>query len=98
MLASEYVARGWCQGAYAKDKDGYSIPPCDLGAVKWCLVGGIQASNELPSESLLTNAVDLCRKLTGGLSLTTWNDSPGRTQAQVVELLQEAEALALAEE
>ena len=98
MLASEYVARGWCQGADAKDKDGWLAPPRDPLAVKWCAVGGILASSEMPPTNLPYNMIKLCHKLTGGRSLTAWNDWPGRTQAEVVELLRKAEALALAEE
>ena len=95
MLASEYVARGWCQGADARDKDEYSISVRDPSAVKWCLVGAIYASNEPPYGGRLANILEICRKLTGGLRPTIWNDKPERTQAQVVELLQEAEALTL---
>ena len=80
------------------DEDGRPVAARDPRAVKWCALGGIHASDELPWESLLENCLKRIDGVLRGRRLTTWNDSPWRTQVQVIELLQEAEARALAKE
>lgn len=81
--ARALIERGWCQGEYAKDADGEAVGVREPRAVAWCVRGACYAANvsALP-------LYDVQR------DLTNWNDHPGRTQAEVLNLFDEAIALA----
>lgn len=50
----------------------------------WCLVGAIEASVPLPNRPKVREAI---REIIGPVSIPYWNDQPGRTHAEVLELL-----------
>ena len=93
MLPSEFVEKGWTQGAFARDKDGKSVLSRDPTAVSWCMAGAVIASQGCDGltehERWQLNAV-LGRNLGFTLRLM-YNDTPGRTQKEVVNVLREAE-------
>lgn len=84
----------WTQGAFGRDANG---EPCGLSqlerAVCYCLVGATDAaaSDDL---NLSCAADDALSALLGERSVSTWNDAPERTQAEVVAKLREAADLA----
>ena len=41
--ARDYIAKGFCRGAYARDGDGSSVFPYAPDAACWCLDGAVQA-------------------------------------------------------
>ena len=90
---SDYVRSGWTQGARARDIHGMTVLAVSPDAVSWCLTGALSAS-DLVTERDLFRMRRECRGLVGD-GLTDWNDDPGRTQAEVVELLERVEALVL---
>jgi hypothetical protein len=87
LKPSDYVRKGWCQRYLAVDDDGMYVSPTGRDACKWCLYGSIAAAYP---EDFLTR-VEVVDKVTKGIgtgSLANWNDEPGRTQAQVINLLE----------
>lgn len=79
---SDYIKKGWCQGTNAKDSLGWFCVPSDPDAIGWCLSGAILAA--YPNDPVKREKV--CNQLPI-VALVTWNDEPGRLQAEVVELL-----------
>lgn len=98
MLPSEYVERGWCQGALAKDADGSRVGPTDPDACQWCAMGAIRAGHLTGSitEEQHVRIFNIINSVCDGL-LGTWNDAPFRTQAEVVAMLREVEREVLGE-
>jgi|SRR5271166_1620377 len=85
----------WTQGHYRLDLDGFACSP--KNATKFCLVGGIAqvyCEGNVKSWSTIGPLLDkvtdvLCNK--GHFeSITGWNDKPGRTQEEVLALVEEA--------
>lgn len=94
--ARELVAKpgGWTQGEFGRDKDGlravYSSP-----AVSFCAYGAcIEAAAKYDGADtrVWASATDAltAQIKKAGVSITVWNDTPGRTQAEVVELFDKA--------
>ncbi len=92
--AAELVELGWCRGHVAENAAGLSVRACDPCAVKWCAAGALDCAAGLDTAAmveawrLVTNAVHR-REGHKSLDLVTWNDAPGRTQAEVAALLRE---------
>ncbi len=94
MKPSEIIKKyGWCQGNYYQDKQGNQFPysavitmPQDeldqhLGAC--CANGAIFLAEE--SVRKLHNHIVEKTEYSGA---TAWNDAPGRTKEEVIELLE----------
>lgn len=82
----DLLERGWCQGAYARDEDGVSIPVGSKNAVRFCLSGachlvGISAS---PRKDIKHHLVETAQKM-GAPSLPAFNDT--HTKAEVLALV-----------
>lgn len=92
-IAREYRgdAAKWTQGWYAKTNEGLEVESDHPKAVCWCLRGAIDkrvkhcsaAYNEVLQafEEALGYAYDNC-----SLHFVGWNDTPGRTVGEVIEL------------
>ena len=97
--ARQLVGRSWCRGADARDGEGRAVNPWDEDAESWSLLGGIVAAleheaargKEMPLEDLAA-ALAALAELIHTDSLVAWNDDPARTQADVVAVLERAEA------
>lgn len=77
----------WTQGAFARAKDGAPLlgGRCEQ-AVCWCMWGAVIKAGD----GKHSNAIgDLLDRITGGATLS-FNDAPGRTQAEVVAALRSA--------
>lgn len=81
----ELIAAGWCQWSYAKDKDGLAVNFDDPEACKYCLTGALNSVT--PSLSTQRSVRDLLYTEAGEDSLAYWNDTEGRTQQDVLDLL-----------
>ncbi len=84
MKPSELIAdpASWCQGYEAIDIDGDEVDADSRAACRWCLVGAI-VKCRITSDELDV----LYRRVP---HLTRFNDSPGRTHAEVIAALKEA--------
>jgi hypothetical protein len=82
----------WTQGNSGRDAHGAEVPWNDPDAVCWCAFGAVWKSQgrmtvqNTPAEDILERIV--------GWDITAWNDSPDRTQAEVVSALRAASRLA----
>ncbi len=91
------VARGWCQGADARDAAGSEVEPWDDRAASWSLLGAIVAvleresarRGEMPLEELAAALYALADVIEVG-SLVDWNDDEARSQDQVLEVISAA--------
>ena len=111
--AYDLVARGWCQGDFAQNADGEEVGAEDPAACRWCLLGAIDAGapdgdglgiwtgDRNPSAHVSAALAELYANDPSWAfqcSVALWNDAPGRTQGQVLQVLklaqQRAEALA----
>ena len=92
------VARGWSQGADARDSDGSPVDPWDERAVEWSVLGAIVAVLEREAKESgevllaeLAAALYAVADVIEADSLSDWNDDPRRTHAEVVTVLVAAE-------
>lgn len=82
--AADYIeAHGWCQGRY--EDDGRV---CVVGALRMAAFGAIDRNFEMPTVNAYRSA---CGELAHGIEtpVSTWNDAPERTQAEVIAKLRE---------
>jgi hypothetical protein len=95
VLASE---ANWTKRAFAKDKDGHTCSTYDNGAVQFCLIGAVtrRFMKDGPHRNYdaYHEAEDAIRKFTNK-GVTSWNDAPERTFAEVKQVL--ADAISLVE-
>ncbi|TML10415.1 MAG: hypothetical protein E6F94_06490 [Actinobacteria bacterium] len=95
--ARKLVADSWCNGADARDVNGFEVDPWDEKAASWSLLGAMVAV--LEREASLTGEMPLA-ELGSALfaladlietdSLVDWNDHPRQTQDKVVAVLDRA--------
>lgn len=91
--ARALILKGWAQNFYAVDRAGLFVSPTDEAARAWCLSGAVMTvlragtyDDPLETEDV---AFTLLQTLVGD-AVTDWNDAPGRTQTEVVEILDKA--------
>ena len=93
------IQSSWTQRAEARTADGDPVDPWDSGAVSWSLLGALVAvydrrarldGEELAARCLRGACVRLAEAVDADL-LSEWNDLPGRTQAEVLAVLEDAE-------
>ena len=89
MLPSDYLKKGFCTNAYAKDKDGNVILETSKDATSWCLVGACVAWwNFLPLEQKMipahydfSDAIRTYTKSKGFISASAYSDKFGKEAA-----------------
>lgn len=92
MKPSDYVRRGWCQGASAMNGEGLFTLPTNSTATSWCLVGAIYAAYP-DSDGRRQVVFDKLRTHRGHplenmKEMVEWNDDRSRDQWEVAELLE----------
>ncbi len=97
VKAKAKLEKGWCQGTWAKDKNGKSCHPRSEYACSWCLGGSFQAigdPNLLPEVGQAWEAVlGILKKRfqePGTHGMIGWNDRTAKDQAEVVGIIDEA--------
>lgn len=85
--ARALVKRGWCQGHFAETADGRPCGRKADNAVKWCAFGAILAAGGGAAPGAL-------RQVLPERSITSWNDTVGRTRAHVLRAFTKAIAKA----
>lgn len=86
---SDLIRQGWTQGSYAKTGDNMKCDSFSPEAAKWCIIGAISAC---PRYGYGYGSIDKLAAILPDTveSVASWNDAPGRTQAEVIELLEKA--------
>src|SRR5688572_12664424 len=79
----------WTQGWFARDKSRCHVAVESSAAVCWCAAGAIERASP---PTLYWDALNALARVLP-TSIAVWNDSPERTQAEVVAKLREAAAL-----
>lgn len=82
--ARALIEKGWTQGLLARNKDGEGAFSDATEAVSFCAVGACVRSGV---------SCGHLKKLLG-VDTTSWNDTPGRTKEEVLDLFDRAIALA----
>jgi hypothetical protein len=91
------IARGWSQGADARDAEGRPIEPWDRRASSWSILGALVAvlerhartTGELPLEDVAA-ALYAIADVVQIESLEEWNDSLAQSQEDVLGALDRA--------
>jgi hypothetical protein len=84
----------WTQGEGARDQSGSVVGSKEPVAVCWCSIGAIHRGDD-GGGFCGYDARLLVKEAAGGVSsLAEWNDAPGRTQAEVLNVFDRAIALA----
>ena len=82
----------WTQGAGARSGNGGVVLGSDVTAVCWCVIGAIGKCYPSNAESLAAmHKVWLELNKNGFDGIANWNDDPGRTYEEVVEVLRKAD-------
>lgn len=76
----------WTQGALARGADGEPVEPEDRDATCWCISGALMRL----SDGQFYELIKPVERVIGGRIIPAWNDTKGRTQAEVVAKLREA--------
>ena len=85
----ERISKGWCQGSSAEDADGRGVGASEDEAVAWCLWGALLAVGATDEDEV---------KVSGAIhrqvhrDMLDWNDEPGRTQEDVLDMLAKVKA------
>jgi hypothetical protein len=92
IQAKAIIERGWCQGTYAIDNDGHPVDFDSQKAVAWCIRG---ATCLIAPDGYHNRygAHELIKSITI-TPISQWNDEPGRTKEEVLDVLTQAIALA----
>lgn len=88
--AALIVASGWTQGSWARDHHGAKVNGASLTATCWCAGDAIfQAAKQLNGGDDFPSVQAACAALRPHLEtdIGDWNDTPGRTQREVVDTL-----------
>lgn len=96
--ARNLISASWTQHTEARGADGRPVDPWDSQAIEWSLLGALVAGYEhmLRSQGqraaleALAGACIVLASVVECDSLPGWNDLPGRTQADVLAVLDEA--------
>ena len=86
---AQLISRGWCCGADARTCSGTAVHASDADASSWSLPGALAVVSERPDADLtaLRDAMWAISGVIPDWSLQDWNDAPGRTQAETVQML-----------
>jgi hypothetical protein len=82
----ELLAKGWTQDCCCRDRRGMPIETGNAFAVSWCVIGAALTAcpmNEQEALNVLRDNIgeEYDRKM------RLWNDAPGRTQSEVLALM-----------
>jgi hypothetical protein len=91
------LKKGWTQKVFARDASGDPESQHSKAAVCWCLTGALSRASEYKNISY-ENYVSVRQLLEEFIhaetdtwwTMTTWNDQKGRTQQEVIDLVDKA--------
>ena len=89
-------AARWGRNKFAVDNTGLSVSPKSMLAVRWCIIGAAKRVGCLDADEVRSDFNAACSSALGlehrGF-VSSWNDAPERTFADVVELLEKIAAM-----
>lgn len=87
IKAREKIRQGWTQNVSARNSDNYPVNVDALEAVAWCALGAIWAVRGT-YETQDDAERELCKTIDReyAYSIAEWNDKPGRTKEEVLDL------------
>ena|SRR5271154_4158799 len=91
LIATEYILNhlDWAQHAFFRDSKGKSTMAQDAKAC--CLSGALRLVDAEPYQNLKHKARNEIQAVIGdSYSITTFNDKPGRTKEEVLEVVRKA--------
>lgn len=90
------LEQGWTQGWFARDVNGDITWPRAENATCWCVYGACSVvTDAFAHENNVRDAIERALLgMTGSRLVDCWNDAPGRTQAEVLALVDRAIELA----
>jgi anti-sigma regulatory factor (Ser/Thr protein kinase) len=97
--ATRRIREGWCQHTDARDTAGTPVEPWSEQTAAWSLLGALVSTLDgpdgIPDVALpaLADAMAALAELVDDDSLSGWNDAPGRTQQDVIAVLERARML-----
>lgn len=96
----DLLAKGWTQETFARDAEGNEVSPYSPAAASFCLYG---AYNRVAEENSLFHGMppsllQVIERQCHHKNLDVFNDVPGRTQAEILALIDRAIKLAEAEQ
>jgi hypothetical protein len=83
------IRRGWCRGADARDCSGIAVAASHPDATAWSLPGALAAVSDRPDADLgaLRDALWGISGAISEWSLDDWNNAPGRSQSETLQML-----------
>jgi hypothetical protein len=85
------IEQGWTQEAFARDAKGNTVDSNSPKAVCWCLRGAMQEEEAGDAYYWVNRSlINALETKTGRVNLTAFNDMPGRTKEDVLQLIQAA--------
>jgi hypothetical protein len=95
LIATRYIINklDWCQGASYQTKTGKPIwghHSINIPNISGCCLKGAISLVEMELENMfegIEGAKSLIRKEIGQSRISQWNDTPGRTKQQVLDML-----------
>lgn len=90
--------RGWTQGCYAHDKNGNITSACSETATRFCMYGALCRATYNLSENRFDTVYmspeyekfeEITNTKIGYPNIVPWNDYPGRTKKEAINLLKE---------
>lgn len=86
----------WARHQLAKSAHDQVVNPTDERAVCWCMAGAMQRITPVLG-NVYYRAHEFVARSLDIPTFASWNDAPGRTQAEVVKALRDAAELARSE-
>lgn len=87
------IERGWCQGTYARDDRGFSVPTDFRTATCFCTLGALFRSAGVDDEKSFTRArasLDKVVARRGFTYIPEFNDDPSTAKEDVLSAFDEA--------
>lgn len=92
--ARALLEKGWCQGVAARTDKGTSVSPRNRHATSFCVYGSLCCAGYEENMDLHAAIDDIMFGRLEVYSFGAWNDAPGRTQEEVLTLMDRAIDLA----
>lgn len=86
----ELLAKGWTQGAWARDENGNPVSELSPAARSFCILGARYRVCQDTSGKIKLDAIFIAAVEFNLSSIKSWNDDPKRTQPEVLAFIDRA--------